>query len=434
MRRLPGILAGLLAAVAALWLMRPAPLGDPGGLIALADKTFPVAVALRQQYYPWVEAAAPSATANKSDDKARPGAGSGPGKGKGGGKAGPALVATQVVSTKAIPFTFQGLGTVEAIASIQVRPRLDSQVLELAVAEGALVAKDQLMFKLDERSLRAQLAQSTAQIQKDQAVLDQAGRDLTRADDLLRKKFLTPQSRETASTAVAQAKAQLAVDAAQRDAILTSLSFMDIRAPLAGRIGSIAAKPGAFVRAGDVLATINQIDPIYLTFALPQGRLPELREAMARGTASLRLKDLPDVAGTIAFIENAVDATTGTVQVKGSMPNAAEKLWPGTFANLDLQTGVEESATVVPSAAVLMGQNGPYVFAVVEKKAVLKPLKVARTSGADTVVSEGVSVGDEIVVQGQGNLTDGAEVRQAKDDKGKDGSVKTSAANAGKEG
>ena len=442
MRRIARLIASVLLAAAALWVVRPLALGDPGGLIALADKTFPAALALRAQYYPWAApAAVPAApaVASKSDGPSgdagggaqKNGKGGTSGKSsKGGSKGGPAVVMTQPVGQKSVPVTFTGIATVQPIASIQIRPRLDSQITNVAVAEGSNVKQGDLLFRLDDRSLNAQLAQAEAQIQKDQAQLEQNKRDLTRAEELLKQKFLTAQSRETAATTLNQTKAQIAVDLALRDGIKTSLSYLEIHAPLTGRIGSIAAKTGAFVRAGDILATVNQIDPIYVAFALPQARIGELRDAMSSGKAEVRIKDAQgSPAGSIAFMENTVDASTGTVQVKASMPNPTEKLWPGAFANLELQTGVEDNALTVPSIAVLIGQNGPYVFAVVNKKAVLKPIVVARTNGADTMVTSGVSLGDDVVVQGQGGLTDGAEIRTMTD-----GSLKTSSAGVPNDG
>ncbi len=437
MRGVLKFVAAVLVAVAAIWLVRPAGVGDPGGLIALADTTLPQAAALRLQYFPWaVKTALAGATAATTGTGPGTGSGTGTGGGKGGGKSGPVAVLTKPVQQKAIPTTFAGVGTVQAIASIAIRPHLDGQILEVGVAEGALVKQGDRLFRLDDRSLKAQLAQADAVIRKDQVTLEQNGRDLTRAQDLLKQKFLTPQSRETAQTAVDQIKAQIAVDTAQKAGIETSLSFMEIDAPVAGRIGSIAAKTGSFARAGDTLATINQIDPIYVTFALPQARLADVRAAMAKDIASVRIKDAPGApAGKVAFIENSVDAATGTVQVKASMPNPGEALWPGAFTAVELQTGVDEAAIVVPSVAVLLGQNGPYVYAVVDKKAVLKPISVARTSGSDTIVTAGVAMGDNIVVQGQGGLTDGAEVRSLADAPAKpDKALKTSSAEVSKDG
>jgi membrane fusion protein, multidrug efflux system len=446
MRGFLGFLALLLCAAAAVWVVRPAGIGDPGGLIAMADQALPQAVALRAQYYPWADKPVASADASappgKGDGKAADaggkgqGGGQGSGKGGRGGKGGPAVVVTKPVEQKSIPVLFSGVGTVQSMASIALRPHLDGQIMAVTVAEGALVQQGDLLFRLDDRALKAQLAQAMALIQKDQAQLDQNGRDLARAEDLLKQKFLTPQSREAAQTSANLTKAQLAVDMAQKAGIETSLSFAQVTAPVSGRIGSIAAKAGSFARTGDVLATVNQVDPIYVAFALPQARLPELRAAMAKDIASVRIKDAQGTpAGKIAFIENTIDAATGTVQVKAAIPNGAEALWPGAFAAVELQTGVDEAALVVPSVAVLLGQQGPYVYAVVDKKAVLKLVTIARVSGPDTVVASGLAAGDEVVVQGQGALTDGAEVRFPKEpSQKKDDSLKTSSAAVAKDG
>ena len=271
-----------------------------------------------------------------------------------------------------------------------------------------------LLFKLDDRQIKAQLDQNAAQIQKDQAQIDQFTRDLARAETLLKQKFLTAASKETVVTSLATAKAQLALDKAAKTGLETSLGFTRITAPISGRIGSIAAKEGAFTRTGEVLATINQIDPIYVSFALPQVRIGELRAAMSAGRAKVSIRE-GDVsaAGTIAFMENAVDEATGTILVKASMPNAKEVLWPGAFTKVEVETGVENGAVVVPSGAVLIGQSGNFVYAVSGNKAVVKAVTVSRSLGAETIVSSGLAAGDEIVVRGQGSLSEGAEVRLA---------------------
>jgi membrane fusion protein, multidrug efflux system len=447
MRRIFRFIAGVVVVLAAIWLVRPAGIGDPAGTIALIDRTFPAAAALRTQYYPWADKAAVAAD-GKADGKSGgqggakdpnrdqvANAASGSGKGS-GGKGGPLVVVTKAAERKAIPVIFTGVGTVQSMASIAIRPHADGQVMDVPVAEGAKVKQGDVLFRLDDRSLTAQMAQADAQILKDQTQLEQNQRDLARAQDLLKQKFVTPQSIETAQTSLNQTKAQIAVDTAARAGIQTSLSFTTITAPVSGRIGSIAAKSGSFARAGDVLATVNQIDPIYVTFALPQVRLAELRAAMAKDSASVRVKDTPDApAGKIAFIENTVDATTGTVQVKAAMQNTTEALWPGAFAPVELQTGVDNDAIVVPSVAVLIGQRGPYVYTVVNTKAALKAVTIARTAGNETVVTAGLSVGDDVVVQGQGALTDGADVRMAKDPaQKKDSTLKTSSADVAKDG
>src|SRR3990167_10802086 len=188
---------------------------------------------------------------------------------------GPVPVVVAKIAQKPMPVVVDAVGTVQAIASIQIKPRLDSQIVKVHVEEGALVKEGDLLFELDSRTLRAQIGQIEAQIRKDKAQLAQARRDHQRYEDLLGKNAGTVVQRDTAQTAVKAAEAQLEADEAAKANIQASLTYTEIRAPVSGRIGSIASKAGAVVRVGDnsvnsTLATINQIDPIYVTFAIPQ--------------------------------------------------------------------------------------------------------------------------------------------------------------------
>ena len=431
MRTFSFLVFSVAALAAVLWMSRPAALGDAGGLYALLDTAAPAAAGWRANYLRFADPAAatagPAAVA-----KADPAA-----KTAGKPKAPPVLVMTKPAELRTLDLTFEGLGTVQAIASLVIKPRADSQIVEVAVAEGAAVKAGDLLFKLDDTALKAQLAQADAQIAKDRAQLDQNKRDLARNQDLLKQKFVAPQVVEMAQTTLNQTTAQIAVDEALRNGIVTSLSYMRIRASVSGRIGSIAAKAGATVKAGDTLATVNQIDPIYIAFAVPQNRLGDLRAAMAAGKAKVRLRDDPAApAGSIAFIENAVDTTTGTVSIKASMPNRDEKLWPGAFANVVVVTGTEDNVLVVPSDAVQVGQKGSYVFVAIVGHASLKLVKVERVAGDLTVIASGLSAGDQVVVQGQMALTDGAELAPAKpaeaqDSKTKSGSTESRTASQG---
>ena len=218
------------------------------------------------------------------------------------------------VTKKPLPIIIEAVGTVQAIASIQIKSRIDSQIVKVPVEEGALVKEGELLFELDSRTLKAQLGQIEAQIRKDQAQLEQAKRDTARAGDLLTKGAGTVVQRDTNLTAQKAGEAQLQADEAMRQNILTQISYTEIRAPVSGRIGSISSKAGTVVRVGDntatsALATINQVDPIYVAFAMPQIYLPELRAAMAKGDVKVNaiVDDSHRQSGVIAFIENTVD-------------------------------------------------------------------------------------------------------------------------------
>lgn len=331
------------------------------------------------------------------------------------GGAVPVVVTT--VSKKPMPVIVDAVGTVQAIASIQIKPRMDSQIMKVHVEEGALVKEGDLLFELDSRTLRAQLGQIEAQIRKDQAQLVQARRDHARYEDLLGKNAGTLVQRDNALTSVKAAEAQLEADEAARASVQTSLTYTELRAPVSGRIGSISSKAGAVVRVGDnsvasTLATINQIDPIFVSFAIPQVILPELRASMAKGPVKVVaiVDETKLQQGAMAFIENTVDPNTGTVTAKARMANANELLWPGQFVKAEVVLGVEDEALSVPAAAVQLGPQGPYVFVVKDGAVELRQVVVKRTQNGESVIGKGLEAGESVVIDGQLRLVNGATV------------------------
>lgn len=342
-----------------------------------------------------------------------------------GGKAAPVAAPARVVPAvpvvlaraerKTMPLTIDAVGTVQPVASIQVKPRLDSQIASIDVKEGALVKEGDMLLQLDSRSLKAQLAQAEALIAKDKAQIEQARRDFARADDLLGKRIGTEVQRDTASTTVKTQEAQLAADTAQRDNVATLLTYTEVRSPVAGRVGSIALKAGTAVRSADAQAimTVNQIDPIYVQFAVPQTLFAEMRTSFAAGAVAVEaLVGSATVKGTLAFVENTVDLATGTVLARALMANTDERLWPGAFVSVRAMLGTQADAITVPAAAIQLGQTGPYLFVIREnRKAALTPVTIARTVAGEVVISSGLSGGEQVVVDGQLRLTDGATVQ-----------------------
>lgn len=337
------------------------------------------------------------------------------------GRANPAGAIPVVAITataKPMSIIIEAVGTVQAIASIQIKPRLDSQIMKVLVEEGALVKEGDMLFELDQRTLKAQLAQIEAQIRKDQAQVAQAKRDSSRSEDLLGKGAATVVARDTNMTAQKAAEAQLESDEAMRTNILTQLSYTEIKAPVSGRIGSIPFKAGTTVRVADntataVLATINQVDPIYVQFAIPQVYLPDLRAAMAKGkvTVNAIIDDTHKQSGFVAFIENTVDPMTGTVMAKAKIANANEGLWPGQFVKAEVVLGTEPEALSVPAPAVQLGPQGPYIFVIKNASvAEVRPISIKRTQGGESVVGTGLKAGEQVVTDGQLRLVNGAAV------------------------
>ena len=330
---------------------------------------------------------------------------------------GPVPVVITKVTKKPLPIVLEAVGTVQAIASIQIKARLDSQIMKVGVEEGALVKEGDLLFELDSRTLKAQLGQIEAQIRKDQAQIVQAKRDTERADGLLTKGAGTVVQRDNSSTTLKSLEAQLESDEATRQSVLTQLSFTEIRAPVSGRIGSISSKAGTVVRIGDntttsALATINQVDPIYVAFAVPQVFLPDIRASMAKGDVKVNalIDDTRKQSGVIAFLENNVDPLTGTVTAKARIDNATEGLWPGQFVKVEVILGVEPEAIAVPAPASQLGPQGPYLFVVKDGVAELRNVVIKRTQNGESVIGKGLDGGEQVVVDGQLRLVNGANV------------------------
>jgi multidrug efflux system membrane fusion protein len=337
------------------------------------------------------------------------------------GRANPAGAVPVVVTSvepKAMPIMIEAVGTVQSISSVQLKSRLDSQIMKVNVEEGALVKEGDLLFELDARTQKAQLSQIEAQIRKDQAQLEQAKRDTTRAGDLLTKGAGTVVARDTNFTTQKAAEAQLEADEAMRQNILTQISYSEIRAPVSGRISSIPYKAGTTLRIGDntataVLATINQVDPIYVSFAMPQVFLTDLRAAMAKAGVKVNavIDDDHKQSGVIAFLENTVDANTGTVTAKARIANANEGLWPGQFVKVEVVLGIEPDALSVPAPAVQLGTQGPYVFVIKDgNTAEVRPITIKRTQYGDSVIGSGLKAGESVVIDGQLRLVNGAAV------------------------
>lgn len=331
---------------------------------------------------------------------------------RGGG--GPVAVVVAAAEMKDLPMTIDAVGAANASASLVIRPRVDSQVVTVDVAEGSRVKQGDRLFTLDDRTIKAELAQLEATITKDKAQIEQARSDLARANDLLTRNAGNVVTRDTAATAVKVAEAQLASDEASRDVMATTLSYTIINAPVSGRIGSIPAKPGSIVRTSDLLplAIVNQLDPSLVSFAIPQKRLGELRAAMAKGPVKVEVTVGSHVLpGVVDFVENTIDAATGTVIVKAKVDNPDEHLWPGAYVTVVVVLGGGEPLVAVPGAAIQLGQSGPYVFVVKDgTSAELRQVTVARTAGDDAVISQGLSAGEKVVVDGQLRLVDGAKV------------------------
>ena len=355
----------------------------------------------------------------KSDGTAQPagaGAAAASGAGSGAGPSGGAPVSVSSVRAQQrdVDINLEATGTVTALNSVDIRPQVSSVITKVHVREGQFVKAGQLLFTLDARTEEANISRANAQLAKDSAALADAQRQLARSRELLAQQFVSQVAVDTNQTLV---DSQQAVVNASRAAIKTAqvgLSYSRIVAPSAGRAGAINVFAGTTVQpAGATLVTITQLDPIAVSFSLPQRDLPDALRTLRAGGGKV-VAVLPEgrgeKLGKLQFVDNLVDANSGTVRVKAQFDNAGEALWPGAFVTVRLSTRTLKDAVVVPQAAVIQGPNGSVVYTVdAGNKAVSRRIDVLHALGADAVAS-GVRAGERIVVDGRQNLRPGATV------------------------
>jgi RND family efflux transporter MFP subunit len=323
-------------------------------------------------------------------------------------------VETTKAERKSVPVDVDAIGTVMPISSVALKSRLETTIVSVHFEDGAKVSEGDLLFTLDSRQIDAQIEQAEGMLAKDQAQLEGAQRDLRRYNDLVAKGATTQVNVDNAKTQSDILIGTIKADQAALDNLKVQKSYTLIRSPFSGRISAANVKVGNFVRPADTapLAVINQMAPVYVAFAIPQRVLVDLRDAMAKGDSGVTAT-IPGHSrseyGKVAMVENTVDATTGMVTVRGIMDNANETLWPGTLVATKLVIRNEDSV-VVPTVAVQRSQNGNYVFVVKDGVATVKPVKVDRTSQGMSVISEGLSGDESVVVDGQLLLSDGTRV------------------------
>lgn len=328
----------------------------------------------------------------------------------------PRLIPVEVATAikRDTPVLIEALGTVTPIASVAIKPRLDSEITEVHFADGARVKQGDVLITLDGRALEAQILQAQGNTARDQAQLDGAERDLKRYTELVAKSATPVTNLDNAKTQAAVFAAALKADEALLRNLQVQLSYCTITAPISGRISAASVKVGNFVRSADVtpIATIIQTAPVYVTFPTPQAALPGLRDAMAEGAPSVEAfvpGDSKSALGRVAMIDNTVNSSTGMVSVRATMPNENEVLWPGTLVNAKL-TLRQEQAVIIPSAAIQTGQRGTYVYVIANDTAAVQPVKVARTLGKETVLESGLAGGEQVVTDGHLQLVAGAKV------------------------
>jgi RND family efflux transporter MFP subunit len=328
-------------------------------------------------------------------------------------------------------------GAVTPLASVDVRPQATSLVTRVHVKEGQFVRAGELLFTLDGRADEANVAKAQAQLARDQAALADAQRQLARSRELVAQKFISQGALDTNQAAVDSQQAAVAADRAALDAVRLGLSYARITAPRAGRLGSITVYPGSSVQANaTTLVSITQLDPINVAFSLPQRNLADALAALKDGGAAVTATQ-PEggvaVTGRLQFVDNAVDPTSGTVKVKAQFANPDGRLWPGAFVNVAMTVRTLAGAVVIPQANIIQSARGPMVYAVVDGKAVPRPVQVLFAQGENAAVSS-LKLGERIVQDGRQNLRPGAAVVERQREGGGGGGGKAGAAAASASG
>jgi len=346
-----------------------------------------------------------------------PAPGGGGGGGRGGGNA-PVPITVGKAVQKSMPITIQGIGTVIAASTVSVRAQITGEMTSVNFKEGEDVAQGQVLVTLDKRPLEAALQQTEATLDKDIAQAANARAIAARYEDLFKRGIATREQVETSKTQAAALDATVAADRASVENAKVQLTYATIKSPMTGRTGLLQVHPGNLVRANDTtpIITINKIIPVYVSFSVPEAQLPALKKYLAaQGTLPAEAMPPTDAGapsqGRINFIDNAVDATTGTIKVKGTFPNEDRRLWPGQFVNVVVTLSADRGAVVVPSPAVQTGQQGTFVFIVKPDQTVeLRNVTVARIAGDDTVIQSGVAPGDTVVTDGHLRLVPGSRI------------------------
>jgi membrane fusion protein, multidrug efflux system len=331
-------------------------------------------------------------------------------------------VTATTASRQDVPIWLRGLGTVQAYYAVQLRPRVDGTLTQVPVAEGQNVKKGDLLAVIDPRPYQAALDAALAKKQQDEAQLANAQADMARYASLVQKDFASHQQLDTQKAMVKQFGAAIVGDDAQIEAAQLNLSFCYITAPFDGRTGLRNVDPGNIVHSNEAtpIISVTQIQPISVTFTLPQDNLPAINEAMGQQKLEVVVyagdnKTALD-RGTLLTPDNIIDPATGTIKLKAVFPNTHNTLWPGQFVNAWLRLGTEAGVVAVATSAVQHGPNGLFVYQVGANNTVsVQPIVVAREEGSLSIVSSGLAADAIVVATGQSRLQAGSRVSVLED-------------------
>lgn len=332
-------------------------------------------------------------------------------------------VTVGTVGTRTVPVQLEAVGKVEPLSTVSVLARVGGELTGVRFAEGQEVQKGQVLFTIDPRPYQAALDQAQAAVVRDKAVAANSAADLKRYGDLVQKEYVTREQYDRIEADTASSGATVKADEAAVEAARLQLEYCTIRSPLGGRTGSLLVHAGNLVKANDAqpLVVIHQIQPIYVSFAVPEAELANIERYRSQKSGSqgqLTVESVPaegrgaSQQGNLSFIDNQIDRATGTILLKATFPNATRTLWPGQFTNVRLTLARQANAVVVPVQAVLTGQQGQYVYVVRADQTVEnRGIQVARTVGGEAVIASGLTPGETVVTDGQLRLAPGVKIQ-----------------------
>jgi len=326
------------------------------------------------------------------------------------------ILAAKVVE-KTVSDTIRAIGRVEAFSTVDVKAQISGQVMQVHFRQGEDVKQGDLLFTIDPRPFEAALEQAQANLARDRAQYRQAAADERRYATLLKQNVGSRQQYDQVEATAGALSASMQADEAAVQTARLNLEYTEIRAPIDGRTGDLLVHAGNLVKpdADTAMVVINQVHPVYVAFAIPEQKLPDVREFMAEHKlavqVSLPAQQGPTESGELSFVDNSVDEKTGTINLKGQFTNADARLWPGEFVNTTLVLREHPGAILVPSQAVQTGQQGSFVFVVQpDMKAAIRPIVIGESIDNQTVVTSGLKAGETVVTDGQLRLIPGATV------------------------
>ena len=328
-----------------------------------------------------------------------------------------APVSAAVVEQKTMPVQLSAIGNVEPYSTVGVKSQIGGELATVHFREGQDVNKGTLLFTIDPRPYDASLKQAEANLAKDTAQLENAREEVRRYAELVKKGYVAQEQYDQIRTNSAALDATVNADKAMVENARLQLKYCYIYSPITGRTGNLMSNQGNLIKANadNSMVVINQIQPIYVTFSVPDQYLPEIKKYMSHGKLKVQAvigKGEGDPEeGVLTFIDNSVDVTTGTIKLKATFPNKGRRLWPGQFVSAIVTLTSQPDAIVAPSSAIQAGQNGQFVFVIRNDLTVeSRPVDVSRTWNNESIIGKGLKAGERVVTDGQLGLVPGAKV------------------------